>query len=51
MGGGKEEEGEEGEECSFIRETQENHISASVSICQGEERRGGEEGGRWEGGG
>lgn len=28
-----------GGECSFIRETQENHISASVSICQGKEGR------------
>lgn len=34
--GGK---GKRGGECSFIRETQENHISASVSICHGNEGR------------
>lgn len=40
--------GKKGGECCLIRDTQENHISASVSIYQGKERRGGErrEGGR-----
>lgn len=36
------EEVRRGKECCFIGERQqENHISVSVSICQGTERRGG----------